>query len=466
MVTMARRFLIDLTPLRASPDFRRLFSGQMVSMIGSQLTVVAIAFQVYSLTRSSLQVGAVSLAQLVPFVAGTLAGGAIGDAVDRRRVLVVTSALLALTSGGLALNALAGPHASVLTIYLVTAVAAGLSGVVATAATAAVPSLVAAEQLTPAYATMQVIDQVGMVAGPGPLRCAHRCGRTALALRHRRPHLLVDGLIHVAHGQCPPPAPSPTRGALGAGGVGVPAGPPGAPGAYLIDLCATVFGLPRALFPALARTVFHGGPAILGLLYAAPAAGALVGSLTSGWLHSVRRQGRAVLVAVATWGAIIVAFGFTRVLWAALILLAAAGWADVISAVLRSTIVQTAVSEPFRSRISGVQMAVVEGGPRLGDLESGAVATAISTQFSIVSGGVVCVIGALAVALLLPGFRRYSGTSRPLSRCRRFKSLTPQPESPPTDSSTGRVRPSSAAGCSYEISMARYSRSSNRSGHR
>lgn len=152
MVAVAHRFLIDLTPLRASRDFRQLFTGQAVSMIGSQLTVVAIAFQVYSLTRSSLQVGAVSLAQLLPFAAGTLAGGAIGDAVDRRRVLVVTSSLLALTSGGLAVNALAGPHASVLAISLVTAAAAGLSGVVATAATAAVPSLVAAGQLTPASA--------------------------------------------------------------------------------------------------------------------------------------------------------------------------------------------------------------------------------------------------------------------------------------------------------------------------
>jgi len=146
MVTMARRLFIDPTPLRARRDFRLLFAGQAVSMIGSQLTVVAIAFQVYSLTRSSLQVGAVSLAQLLPFVTGTLVGGAMGDAIDRRRVLMVTSTLLALASGGLALNALAGPDASILAVYLVTAVAAGLSGVVATAATAAVPSLVAVDQ--------------------------------------------------------------------------------------------------------------------------------------------------------------------------------------------------------------------------------------------------------------------------------------------------------------------------------
>jgi MFS family permease len=415
MVTMARRLFIDLTPLRASRDFRLLFAGQAVSMIGSQLTVVAIAFQVYSLTRSSLQVGAVSLAQLLPFVTGTLVGGAMGDAIDRRRVLMVTSTLLALASGGLALNALAGPDASILAVYLVTAVAAGLSGVVATAATAAVPSLVAVDQLTPAYATMQVIDQVGMVVGPAisglliaALGLPWLYGIDAITF-------LWTALFMWRMAAVLPLRPGHRPGVRSVlEGLGYLRGRQELQGAYLIDLSATVFGLPRALFPALARTVFRGGPVTLGILYAAPAVGALAGSLTSGWLSGVRRQGRAVLIAVAGWGAIIVAFGFTRALWVAMILLVLAGWADVISAVLRSTIVQTAVTEPFRSRISGVQMAVVEGGPRLGDLESGAVATAVSTQFSIVSGGVVCAIGALAVAVLLPAFRRYAqrdGTS-------------------------------------------------------
>ncbi len=406
---MARRFLIDLTPLQASRDFRRLFAGQTISMIGSQLTVVAIGFQVYSLTGSSLQVGAVSLTQLVPFIAGTIAGGAIGEAVDRRRVLVVSSSLLALTSAGLALNALSGPRASVLAIYLVTAVAAGLSGIVATAATATVPALVAAGQLTPAFATMQVIDQFGMVVGPalsGLLIAAFGLpwlyGIDALTF------LWTASFMWRMAAMVPGGASGPRPGVRSVlEGLGYIRGRQELQGAYVVDLCATIFGLPRALFPALARTVFHGGPVVLGFLYAAPAAGALGGSLTSGWLSGVRRQGRAVIIAVIFWGTLIVAFGFARVLWVALILLALAGWADVISAVLRSTIVQTAVTEPYRSRITGVQMAVVEGGPRLGDLESGAVATAVSTQFSIVSGGVVCVIGVLAVAALLPGFRRY-----------------------------------------------------------
>jgi MFS family permease len=166
MVRVAPRLLIDLTPLRASRDFRRLFIGQTVSMIGSQLTVVAIAFQVYSLTGSSFQVGAVSLAQLVPFVAGALAGGALGDAIDRRRVLVIASSFSALASAGLALNATADRRASVVALYVIPAVAASLSGAVSTVVTASVPSFVTGDLLTPAYATMQLIDQVGMVTGP------------------------------------------------------------------------------------------------------------------------------------------------------------------------------------------------------------------------------------------------------------------------------------------------------------
>jgi MFS family permease len=165
--------------------------------------------------------------------------------------------------------------------------------------------------------------------------------------------------------------------------------------------------MPRALFPALAVSVFHGGARTLGYLYAAPAAGALVGALTTGWLERVNRQAWAVIVAVCVWGAAIVAFGLVHVLWAGLALLALAGWADVLSAVLRSTILQTSTSEEYRSRISAVQIAVVTGGPRLGDLEAGTVATLVSTQFSIVSGGLACIAGAAALAALLPGFRRY-----------------------------------------------------------
>jgi predicted MFS family arabinose efflux permease len=177
-------------------------------------------------------------------------------------------------------------------------------------------------------------------------------------------------------------------------------------GAYLIDVNAMVFGMPRALFPALAATVFGGGATTVGLLYSAPGVGALLGALTSGWVGRVRRQGLAVVCAVLVWGLSIAGFGVAHWLPLALVLLAVAGWADVVSAVFRNTIIQFAGPEGMRGRLMGVQMAVVAGGPRLGDLEAGSVATAFGDTVSVVSGGLACVAGAVLVAWALPGFTR------------------------------------------------------------
>jgi MFS family permease len=411
---MPSRIMIDLEPLRRSRDFRLLFAGQLAGVFGGQLASVAIPFQVYALTRSSLQVGAVSLAQLLPLVFGALAGGALGDAIGRRRLLIVTSPALALTSGALAVNAaLARP--SLLVLYLVSAVAAMLGGMVSTACNSAVPALVEARHLVAAYATMQVVDQSAMVLAPALSGLLIEAIRLPWLFALVAASYLVSALSAVrmtarldAAAATRPDAATATRPGLGsvAEGLRYLRGRQALQGAYLIDLGATVFGLPRALFPALAVSVFHGGPAVLGYLYAAPGAGALLGALTTGWLGRIRRPGRAVIVAVCGWGTAIVIFGLIHVLWLALASLAVAGWADVISAVLRTTILQRSVPEEFRSRISSVQIAVVEGGPRLGDLEAGAVASLVSTEFSVVTGGLVCIVGALLVAGLRPGFRR------------------------------------------------------------
>jgi predicted MFS family arabinose efflux permease len=177
-------------------------------------------------------------------------------------------------------------------------------------------------------------------------------------------------------------------------------------GAYLIDINATVFGAPTAVFPALAFAAFHGGARTLGLLYAAPGAGALLGAVTTGWVHRVRRPGRAVIVAVIVWGVAIACFGLAHWLPLALALLAVAGWADVISAVFRGTIIQLAAPDGLRGRLMGLQMAVVTAGPRIGDAESGAVASAFGATASVVSGGLACIGGALILARLLPAFSR------------------------------------------------------------
>jgi len=168
-----------------------------------------------------------------------------------------------------------------------------------------------------------------------------------------------------------------------------------------------VFGMPRALFPAMAGSVFGGGTITLGFLYAAPGLGALIGATTTGWVTHLKRQGWAVLLAVIVWGGAIAVFGLVDTLWVALLMLAIAGWADVISAVLRNTILQSTVPERFRSRMSSIQMAVVQGGPRLGDMESGAVAAATSIEFSVVSGGLACIAGAVLIGGLMPKFRHH-----------------------------------------------------------
>jgi predicted MFS family arabinose efflux permease len=179
-------------------------------------------------------------------------------------------------------------------------------------------------------------------------------------------------------------------------------------GTFLIDINAMVFGMPRALFPALGLQVFGGGASTVGLLYAAPGAGALVGALTTGWVSHVRRQGLAVYVAVAVWGLAIASFGVSTWLPLALFLLALAGGADVVSAVFRNTILQTSVPDQLRGRLSSVHIAVVTGGPRLGDLEAGAVASLTTPRISVVSGGMACAAGVLVLAWLLPDFRRYA----------------------------------------------------------
>jgi MFS family permease len=404
---MARRILVNLDPLRQSRDFRILFAGQLVAEFGTQFTLVAVAFQVFEITHSSFQVGAVSLTQLVPLIFGALLGGSLGDTFDRRRILVAATAALGVTAGVLGLNSVSG-HPLLVVIYLVSAANAAFGGVISTLGNAAVANLVPTRQLVSAYASMQVVDQVGLVVAPAI------SGLLIGALHLKWLYVLVAGinllaaLTLLAMSAIPPDkgAKRPSFGAI-AEGVRYLRGRQWIQGAYLLDLNAMVFGMPRALFPALALTSFHGGATVLGWLYAAPGVGAFLGALTTGWLEQVRRQGLAVIVAVSLWGAGVVAFGLVHVLWACLVLLAVAGWADVISAVLRSTIQQSSVPDSYRARISSLHIAVVTGGPRLGDLEAGAVASLSSVEISIVSGGLACIIGTAVLSLLLPGFRRY-----------------------------------------------------------
>jgi MFS family permease len=403
---MPGKILVDITPLRVSRDFRLLFIGQLISMLGTQLTVVAIPYQVYRMTHSSLQVGAISLAQLFPFIAGALVAGPLGDSLDRRRIMLWTAGVLCLTSAALAFNASVS-HPSLLALYLVSSAAAAVNGFSNTARMASVPGLVERRHIPAAAAMMQVTFQVGTVVGPAlsglllglslPLVYGIDAGTFVVAIIATAMMVPIPG----AEG----PGLSPWESVKE--GMRFLRGHQGLQGVYIIDVNAMVFGMPRALFPAMAGSVFGGGTITLGFLYAAPGVGALIGAVTTGWVTHLKRQGWGVIVAVVAWGAAIAVFGLVNTLWVGLVMLAIAGWADVISAVLRNTILQTSIPDRFRSRMSSIQMAVVQGGPRLGDMESGAVATATSIEFSVVSGGLACIAGAVIIGLLLPRFRSH-----------------------------------------------------------
>ena len=401
---MAPRITVDLAPLRESREFRLLFVGLLVSMLGNQLTTVAIPFQVFSMTHSSLQVGLVSLAQLVPLVVGSLVGGTLGDAMDRRRLMVISSALSAMAAGGLMANALL-PHPSLAAIYVISAVAAGLLGLASPARTAAIPRMVRPELLVAAYSFNQIVIQVATIVGPA--LAGILIATVGLPWTYGLDAASFLVLLGTSLLLAPiPPAHAGQRAGLRSivEGVSFLKGRQVLQGVYLDDLNAMIFGMPRALFPALAAGLFHVGPGGLGLLYAAPGLGALLGASTTGWAEDIERRGRAVVIAVMVWGAAVAVMGTVPWLWAALVLLAIAGWADVISAVLRNTILQSSIPDSMRSRLSSFQMAVVQGGPRLGDAEAGGVAALTSTEFSVISGGVACVVGAVLVARLLPGF--------------------------------------------------------------
>jgi MFS family permease len=409
----ARRVLIDLKPLRRSRDLRCLVLGELISVLGTQLTTVAVPYQVYHLTRSSLDVGLVSVAQLVPLIAGSLLGGSVVDAMDRRRLLMAAQVLMAGCSAGLAVNTDLGT--SLWPLFVLPALAAGFSGVDDAARSAIVPNLVRRAEVPTANAMFQALFQVGLVVGPA-------VAGLLLAGAGVRFVYWMDVasfgaslvMVFLIRPQRPAGAGGHRPGVRSIiEGVGFVRGRQAIQGAYLIDVNAMVFGLPRALFPALAATLFGGGARVLGFLYAAPGAGALLGALTTGWVSGVRRQGLAVIVAVITWGVAITCFGLVSWLPGALALLAVAGWADVISAVFRNTIIQLAVPDVLRGRLSGLQIAVVTGGPRVGDLEAGAVAAAFGDTASVVSGGLACIAGALVLARLLPGFRRQQAQAVP-----------------------------------------------------
>ncbi|MGW4424450.1 MFS transporter [Streptosporangium sp. NPDC004631] len=406
-----RRLAVDTRPL-AIPAYRRLWMGQGVSFIGFQLTSVAVSAQIYAITGSSFWVGMLGPANLIPLVVFGLWGGAVADAVDRRRLLLIGSLIAWTATLGLLLQAALGvAHVGL----LLATVAVHATGFALTGPTrgAIVPRLVPVE-LVPAANTLNfLVGNLGTVVGPLVAGVVLAQGGVATAY-------LIDALLFGVgfYAAVRLPALEPvgevTRPGLRSvvDGLRYISGHPVVMMSFVVDIIAMAFALPRALFPEIVAERFGGSPIAFGWLSASISIGSVAGGLLSGWVGRVRRQGMALTFVIAAWGLSVAAAGLVGELWLMVALLALGGAADLVSAVWRQTILQTHAPDDMRGRMQGVFTVVVAGGPRLGDLRAGASAVWFGATGAWVGGGIACAVVVLAVGLAVPAFRSY----RPVAR--------------------------------------------------
>jgi MFS family permease len=410
------RIFADLTPLRVSAPYRRLWAGLGISNVGQQMTSVAVGLQVYDLTKSSFMVGLVGLFQLIPLIGFGLYGGTLSDAFDRRLVGLISAlglwgcSLLFMVQSALSIN-------SVGVLFLVVAVQSAFFAVGNPARQAIIPRLVPKEMLPAANALSMITWNIGFTLGPligglviaafGTVSAAYVIDVVAFAIvvwamwrLPSLPPILIAGDVRPRAGW----------GAVKEGFAFLK-GKRNLQMSFYEDIIAMVFGMPRALFPAIAAQWYGGSmrevAIVLGFLAAAPAVGALLSSIFSGPLGAVRAQGRWVIISIVVWGSTIAAFGMVRWLPLALLFLMIAGAADNVSAIFRTTIMQAATPDEYRGRLQGIFTVVVAGGPRLGDVEAGAVAAVAGEAFSVISGGVICVVLALGLGRAIPSFWKY-----------------------------------------------------------
>ena len=391
--------------LRRRRELRLLMIGQGVSLLGSQVTLVAIPVQMYALTGSTVSVGLIGATQFVPILALALVGGALADAFDRRLLMVGAEVGSLLVVLALAVNALL-PDPQTWVLFVASALLAAFMAILRPPLDAMLPRLVERGELPAASAIYGSVRNAGALGGPA-------IAGVLLAVAGAPATYGLDALTFVVSltalsaMRTPPPAPDAEppslRGVID--GVRFARSKPELVGTYLVDINAMFFAVPDALFPAYAAR--HGGPEVAGLLYAAPAAGALALSLASGWTRHVVRHGRAVVLAAAGWGAAIVVFGLAGPLWLGVAGLVAAGAADAVSSIFRATIWNETVPDRMRGRLAGMEMISYTSGPTLGNVEAGVTAALVGVRGSIVLGGVLCIAGSAALAAVLPDLWRY-----------------------------------------------------------
>jgi MFS family permease len=397
--------VVDIAPLRRHRDFRLLFIGQLVSFFGTMITSVAVPYQVYQLSHSVLFVGMLGLAELAAILIFARLGGALADAADRRLMVLLTEAGLMVGSVLLAGNSLLS-HPALWLIFAIVILQASIDALQRPSLGAMLPRLVEVDELHAAAALGNVRGTLGMIAGPS-------IAGVLVAVVGLPVTYLVDvatfviGLLCLALMKEVPPPVDAARPSLRrvAEGIRYARSRPELIGTYVVDIVAMLFGMPMALFPAIAQTL--GGPSVLGLLYAAPSVGALAFAATSGWTRRIHRHGMGVIVAATLWGVAIIGFGVVPGLAAALVFLALAGAADSMSGVFRQVIWNQTIPDSLRGRLASIELLSYSVGPTLGNFEAGVVASLTSIRFSIVSGGLLCVAGCVLCAVALPAFRKY-----------------------------------------------------------
>jgi MFS family permease len=433
------RLLADIGPLRESAAFRRLLVGSTLSSVGSALTAFAVMLQVYDLTRSPFAVGAIGVAAMVPTLAVGLLGGSITDATDRRKLVLITSSVLALISVALAAQAYAG-LGQVWLLYGLIAVQSAFAAIDRPARSTFIPSLLSPAQLSAGLALNRVSFQIVLTVGPalaGLITAAPHLGLRAC--------YLVDAATYAAalYAVARLPATRPQSRTLRPGLRAVAEGAAyirrhqAIAGAFLADLSATVFGLPIALFPAINAERFGGNPRTLGLFTAAVGVGGLVSAVLSGPVRHISRQGLAMLCTVTVWGAAFAGFAVVSSLWLTLTLLAVAGAADTFTVVFRGIIVQAGTPDEFQGRVMAADYVVGAGGSQLGSLESGALGSLTTPVISALSGGLLTIAGTIAIALLLPGFTRYRHQAPTRATTTATDTTTGAHTTSGTDSTTG-----------------------------
>ncbi|MBA2494080.1 MAG: MFS transporter [Acidobacteria bacterium] len=398
--------LIDITPLKISRDYRLLFFGQLISFFGSMMSFVVVPVQMYQLTKSSLAVGLLGVAEFLPMLVLAFVGGALADAVDRRKMLRLTEIAQTIVTTILLINSLL-PNPQIWVLYVAVGLHAGLVSLQRPSFEALIPRILPPEQMPAVSALNSIRYNIGLIAAPAiaGLIVARLGAQVAYSIDL---FTFIASLLAVFLISAVPPALEAVRPSWQSikQGLKYALSRKELLGTYLIDINAMFFGMPMALFPALAAS--YGGASV-GLFYSAPAVGSLFATLTSGWTKRINRHGLAIAVAAGLWGVSIIIFGLMNNLWLALFFLSLAGAFDMISGIFRSTVWNQTIPNHLRGRLAGIEMVSYLTGPMLGNAEAGVVASLYGLRTSVVSGGIFTVAGTLALAFLLPQFIKYDG---------------------------------------------------------